>query len=121
MRGREIYHLARRAIERYAEAEERRRKRLRPEGEGPCASRRCLLLRPESIASEGDIVDEHVDLMTPEEAAEYIRVSRSMIYQLCEERRIAHLRIGGARRRGKILLHRRDLDAFLTQQRVDSR
>src|SRR5256885_1022019 len=55
---------------------------------------------------------------TPEEAAAYARVSRSLIYQWVDERRLAHLRLGGKGKRGRILIHVKDLDQFLEAQKV---
>jgi excisionase family DNA binding protein len=60
-------------------------------------------------------------MMTPKEAANYLGVSVSMVYQLCDERRLAHTRIGGKGRRGKILISSRDCDALLNANRVDAR
>jgi hypothetical protein len=41
-----------------------------------------------------------------------------MIYQLCEERRLPHMRVGAKGRRGKLLINRRDVDAFLESVRI---
>jgi excisionase family DNA binding protein len=57
-------------------------------------------------------------LLSPKEAAEYMRVSPSLVYRLCDERRIPHYRIGGRGKRGKLLISPRDLDAFMESQRV---
>lgn len=61
------------------------------------------------------------DLMTVEEAAEQARVSSSMIYQWCDERRLTHYRLGGKGRRGKILICPRDLARFLETQKIEGR
>jgi excisionase family DNA binding protein len=60
-------------------------------------------------------------LLTPAEAAKYAKVSPSMIYQWCEERRLAHYRLGGKGRRGKILIAPAELDRFLDEHRVEAR
>lgn len=57
-------------------------------------------------------------LFTVAEAAERAGVSESLIYQLCEERRIAHFRPGGKGKRGKILICPRDLDALMESCRI---
>jgi excisionase family DNA binding protein len=56
--------------------------------------------------------------LTPKEAADYAGVSDSMIYQWCDERRLAHYRVGGKGRRGKILIDPDDLDAVLASCRI---
>jgi excisionase family DNA binding protein len=56
--------------------------------------------------------------LTPKEAAELVGCSESLIYQLCDERRLLHYRVGGKGRRGKILIAEADLDAFLATCRV---
>lgn len=60
-------------------------------------------------------------LLTPAQAAEAAGVSSSLIYQLCDERRLAHYRVGGRGKRGKILIDHRDLERFLEEHRVDAR
>ena len=59
--------------------------------------------------------------LTPAEAAEAAGVSVSLLYQLCDERRLAHYRVGGKGKRGKILIDPRDLERFLDEHRVDAR
>jgi hypothetical protein len=43
------------------------------------------------------------------------------MYQICDEKRLAHYRVGGQGRRGKILIDPRDLDRFLAENRVEAR
>ena len=59
------------------------------------------------------------DLLDPKEAADYTRLSRSMIYKLCDERRLAHVRIGAKGKRGKVLIYRQDLDRLLEENRIE--
>lgn len=59
--------------------------------------------------------------MTPSEAAEFVGISASLIYQLVEERRLSHYRVGGKGKRGKILIDPEDLSAFLEAQKVEAR
>lgn len=58
-------------------------------------------------------------LMTPKEAAQYVGVSSSLIYQWLEEQRLAHYRFGREGRRGRILIDPRDLDRLMQECRVD--
>lgn len=51
--------------------------------------------------------------LTAKQAADRARVSVSLIYQWCAERRLRHLRVGARGRRGKILIEEEDLEAFL--------
>jgi excisionase family DNA binding protein len=60
-------------------------------------------------------------LLTPKEASELYPLSVSLLYQLCDERRLPHYRIGGRGKRGKILLAPRDIEKFIETQRVDAR
>jgi excisionase family DNA binding protein len=60
-------------------------------------------------------------LLTVKQAAEKAGVSESLIYQWCEERRLAHFRAGGKGRRGKILIAPADLDAFMASIRVETK
>jgi excisionase family DNA binding protein len=57
--------------------------------------------------------------LTASQAAKLAGVSRSLIYQLCEERRIPHLRLGTKGRRGRILIEEADLIEFLERCRVE--
>jgi excisionase family DNA binding protein len=58
--------------------------------------------------------------LTVKQAASHAGVSRSMIYQWVEERRLPHTRLGGKGRRGKIFVEQADLDAFLAGCRVEA-
>jgi excisionase family DNA binding protein len=60
-----------------------------------------------------------VKLLTPKEAAQQAKVSRSLVYSWCEERRLPHLRAGTAGKRGRILIREEDLLALLEECRVD--
>lgn len=59
------------------------------------------------------------DLLTVKEAAALARVSRSLVYAWCDERRLAHVRAGGAGKRGRILISRADLETLLRELRVE--
>lgn len=52
-------------------------------------------------------------MLTVKQAASRAGVSSALVYQWCDERRLVHYRCGGQGRRGKILIHPADLDAFL--------
>ncbi len=51
-------------------------------------------------------------------AAAYADVCTSVIYGLCADRALPHYRVGGRGRRGKIVIHKPDLDAYLSSCRV---
>jgi excisionase family DNA binding protein len=59
--------------------------------------------------------------ITIKQAAERAGVSPALVYAWCEERRLAHYRLGAKGKRGKILIEERDLDHFLEEQRVEPR
>jgi excisionase family DNA binding protein len=48
---------------------------------------------------------------SPTEAAEYLGVERTLVYRLCDARKIRHRRVGLGR--GKIQIEKADLDAYL--------
>ena len=56
--------------------------------------------------------------LTVKEAAERARVSRSLVYTWCDERRLPHVRAGAAGKRGRILIRPEDLDALLKECEV---
>lgn len=57
--------------------------------------------------------------LTAKQASEYANASASLVYQWCADRRLPHLRLGRAGRRGKMLIEQSDLDKFLESMRVD--
>lgn len=59
--------------------------------------------------------------LTPKQASKLYPLSVSLIYALCDEKRIAHVRVGARGRRGKILIRPSDLDRFLEEQRIEAR
>jgi excisionase family DNA binding protein len=56
------------------------------------------------------------DLLTPQEAAAYLRVRPSWVYEAARGRRLPHIKVGRHLR-----FMREDLDAWLAAQRVPSR
>ncbi len=58
-------------------------------------------------------------LLTPKEAADRAKVSRSLIYTWCDERRLPHIRAGASGKRGRILIKEEDLVALLTECLVE--
>lgn len=56
--------------------------------------------------------------MTVPEAAEFLGVKESTVYELVALRKLAHYRVG-ARGRGKIVLERADVEAFKASCRVE--
>lgn len=63
-----------------------------------------------SITTEG---------LTPAEAAKRAKVSRSMIYTWCAEKRLAHYRFGAEGRRGRIVIDPDDLDKLIAECRKE--
>jgi excisionase family DNA binding protein len=59
-------------------------------------------------------------LLTPKQVSKLYPLSVSLIYQLIEERRLPHYRVGGKGCRGKLLLSPRDIEHFIQNQRVDA-
>ncbi len=57
--------------------------------------------------------------LTPKQAATLVGVSVSLIYKwTTQERRLPHFRLGGSGFRGRIVVERADLLAFLAAQKV---
>ena len=60
------------------------------------------------------------DLLTITESSEVSKLSESSIYDACSGKRIAHYRVSGSGKRGKILIRRSDLLAWIESQRVEA-
>jgi excisionase family DNA binding protein len=58
--------------------------------------------------------------LTPSEVAEKLGVSKSLVYQWVEEKRLSAYRLGGGGRRGRILVDEADLGVFLASCRADA-
>jgi excisionase family DNA binding protein len=58
-------------------------------------------------------------LLTIKQAAEQVGVSASLVYEWCREQLLVHYRFGTRGRRGKIMIARSDLEAFMRHCRVD--
>ena len=58
-------------------------------------------------------------MLTVKEAGEYASVSPALIYQWCQEQRLAHYRFGTEGKRGKILIDPKDLDRLMQECRVE--
>jgi excisionase family DNA binding protein len=56
-------------------------------------------------------------MLTPKIAAEKIKCSIGLVYQLCREGSLPCFRIGGRRKRGKLLIREDELEAFLSRCR----
>jgi excisionase family DNA binding protein len=54
--------------------------------------------------------------LTPAEAAEYLGCGVGLVYRLCKAKRLPHYRLGEGR--GKIVLSKDDLDAYLAGVKV---
>jgi excisionase family DNA binding protein len=60
------------------------------------------------------------EFLTAAEAAEQTGMSVSSIYEACKNRRLAHYKMSGRGRRGKVLIRPADLQAFIESQRVEA-
>jgi excisionase family DNA binding protein len=60
-------------------------------------------------------------MLTVKQVAERLRVSASLVYSWCEEHLLPHYRMGGKGKRGKILIEKAALDAFLQNCKVESK
>jgi excisionase family DNA binding protein len=60
------------------------------------------------------------DKLTIAEAAAETRLSRSSIYDAVSRKTLAHYRLSGSGRRGKILIRRSDLYAWVESQKVEA-
>ncbi len=58
-------------------------------------------------------------MLTVKQAAERAGVSTRLIYALCQEGRLAHVRVGRLGRRGCIRIRENDLDTFLEGCRTE--
>jgi excisionase family DNA binding protein len=58
-------------------------------------------------------------MLTVKEAGESAGVSPALIYQWCQEKRLAHYRFGTEGKRGKILIDPKDLDKLMKECRVE--
>jgi len=59
-------------------------------------------------------------VLTVKQAAVRSGLSPSLIYALCAERRLPHLRMGKKGRRGRVLIEESGLAAFMESCRVDA-
>lgn len=57
--------------------------------------------------------------MTVKEAAKRLEISLSLCYALCEQGRLGHHRIGGAGRRGKIIITEADIETYIKSLRSE--
>jgi excisionase family DNA binding protein len=58
------------------------------------------------------------ELLTPKEAAAYLRVSVSVLFDHCRDGLLAWIRIGGSDDRPRRRFERADLDAFIESRRT---
>lgn len=57
-------------------------------------------------------------MLTVKEAASRLRVSKSLVYEWCKDRRLSHVRLGKRGKRGRILIRSDDLDRLMKEQQV---
>jgi hypothetical protein len=60
-----------------------------------------------------------VQFLTVAQAAKAAHISPSSIYEACDRKLLAHHRMSGTGRRGKILIRPEDLAAFIASCRVE--
>lgn len=58
-------------------------------------------------------------MLTVKEAASRLRVSKSLVYEWCKDRRLSHVRLGKRGKRGRILIRSDDLDRLMKEQQVE--
>jgi excisionase family DNA binding protein len=51
-------------------------------------------------------------MLTPRQAADRLGVSLSLVYQLCDELTLAHYRVGGKGKRGRIRIDEAEVERF---------
>jgi hypothetical protein len=66
------------------------------------------------------VVNTKDELLTPKEAATRAKVSRSLFYTWCDERRLPHVGAGASGNLGRTLIRVEDLEAMLRLLRVDA-
>lgn len=59
-------------------------------------------------------------LLKVQQVAERLGVSASLVYQFCADGLLAHLRLGGKDKRGRVMVEESDLVAFLEQCRREA-
>jgi excisionase family DNA binding protein len=66
--------------------------------------------------------EQQTDLafLTVSQAAKAAKLSRSAIYEACDQKRLAHYRLSGGGRRGKIMIRPTDLETFIEGCRVEA-
>ena len=57
--------------------------------------------------------------MNVNQASERLEISPSLCYQLCQEGRLGHARIGARGRRGKIVISVEDVERFLASVKAE--
>ena len=60
-----------------------------------------------------------LQMLTVKEAASRLRVSKSLVYEWCKDRRLSQVRLGKQGKRGRILIRSDDLDRLMTEQQVE--
>jgi hypothetical protein len=60
------------------------------------------------------------EFLTVDQAAAASQMSSSALYDACRRKRLAHYRLSGAGRRGKILIRPADLREFIESCRVEA-
>ena len=64
--------------------------------------------------------DDRDEWLTVDEAAAETRMGESSIYDACHKKLLAHYRVSGSGKRGKILIKRGDLAAWIESQRIEA-
>ena len=58
-------------------------------------------------------------MLSVKDAAARLRVSKSLVYEWCKDRRLTHVRLGKGGKRGRILIRLDDLEKLIREQQVE--
>lgn len=65
------------------------------------------------------VLQRSIEMLTVRQVADRLRCSASLVYALCSQGRLPHVRVGLGRQRGAIRIAETDLERFLEESRVE--